>query len=100
MTVHHPSLPAPLLAGGSGAEGQAYTVLCRQGSRGRGGEGGCKEEAELKETFLSWLLCFSFPATAVDDFKRFHILRKYTSQVRQAGTLVIKAEERLGKAGL
>ena len=37
---------------------------------------------------------------AVDDFKRFLILRKYTSQALLAGTFVIQAEERLGKVRL
>lgn len=65
---------------------------------GRGGAAGDTEEGTLENTFLNWLLFYNFLTMAICNFKGFLILRKFTSQVRQAGTLIIQAEERLGKA--
>lgn len=90
-------MPLPL-GGGSGNQGKEHTVL---GGTGVGGEvGGGNKEQSLEESFLSWLLFFSFLTMAVDDFKLFLILWKYTSQVQLAGIPDIQAEECQGKATL
>ena len=90
-------MPLPL-GGGSGNQGKEHTVL---GGTGVGGEvGGGNEEQSLKESFLSWLLFFNFLTMAVDNFKLFLILWKYTSQVQLAGLPVIQAKECQGEATL
>lgn len=67
---------------------------------GEGGAGGKEEETLGKKLFLVGLFFFNFLIMAIDNFKQFLILWKYTSQVWLSGTLVIQAQEHLGKAGL
>lgn len=97
MMEHYPPPSLPLPVGGGWGQGQEHTVLGRPGV-GRGGGAGDTEEGTLENTFLNWLLFYHFLTVAVGNSKGFLILRKYTSQVRLAGTLIIQAEERLGKA--
>lgn len=96
--MHHLSLLAPPPWGRLWELGKGTHSL---GGTGVGGEvGGGNEERSLKESFLSWLLFFNFLTMAIDDFKLFLILWKYTSQVQLAGIPVIQAEECQGKAAL